>query len=330
MKHKRNQRGFHHIALVLTIVVVAVIGLVGWRVLNKQDKSQPSSATPTQPIIDPSKQPANSIYWDMTYVSLSDRPDKFSPGSKAVEHASVPDVIQLIKALGKYAAGDILIYYVDSAHMSGPGTENIGLVVSKDNGKTWSSGISTRVSGKVNKGGVVDPSVVQLLDGRLRMYFFGSEVTNGDPAQQTQPHRVYSAISANGVNFTVESGIRFEESSKLTDPEVIFWSNQWYMYYSMITETQLAVSSDGLNFTAKKVIGGSVGGVPGALAFDNGVRIYGCSQGIATAFANDGLNFKTDGTDIVAGALCDPSAIKLADGQYLMIYKVKDPPAYAN
>lgn len=44
MNRKQNQRGFHHIALLLMIVVLGVIGFAGWRVFSKNDKSQSSSA----------------------------------------------------------------------------------------------------------------------------------------------------------------------------------------------------------------------------------------------------------------------------------------------
>ena len=44
MKHNQNQRGFHHVGLVLLAVVLAVIGVAGWRVFNNQKQSrQPPS-----------------------------------------------------------------------------------------------------------------------------------------------------------------------------------------------------------------------------------------------------------------------------------------------
>jgi hypothetical protein len=38
MKHKRNQRGFHHIVL-LMVIVIAIIGFAGWQVHNKSSSS---------------------------------------------------------------------------------------------------------------------------------------------------------------------------------------------------------------------------------------------------------------------------------------------------
>src|SRR3990167_5465644 len=44
MKHNQNQRGFHYVGLVLLAVVLAVIGVAGWRVFNNQKQSrQPPS-----------------------------------------------------------------------------------------------------------------------------------------------------------------------------------------------------------------------------------------------------------------------------------------------
>lgn len=39
MKHKHDERGFHHIFLLLTVVVIAIVGLVGWRVFKNQSNS---------------------------------------------------------------------------------------------------------------------------------------------------------------------------------------------------------------------------------------------------------------------------------------------------
>lgn len=188
-------------------------------------------------------------------------------------------------------------------------------------GKTWKEAGHISLSEKSNKGGAVDPSIVQLEDGTLRLYFFGSEITSGDPAKHPGKHKVYSAKSSNGVNFIIE-GVSFEDE-KLTDPEVIYFQNKYFMYYSVGATIKLATSSDGLKFTAVNITGGDVGGVPGALALDNnGIRLFGCKGGIQMAFASNGINFKPDGMiDIKA---CDPAAVKLSDGRYALLYKIDE------
>ncbi|HEY5549823.1 MAG TPA: hypothetical protein VIK37_01300 [Candidatus Saccharimonadales bacterium] len=45
MKHKPNQRGFHHIALVLAVLVLAAAGFVGWRVIEKSRNGQSGNIT---------------------------------------------------------------------------------------------------------------------------------------------------------------------------------------------------------------------------------------------------------------------------------------------
>lgn len=261
---------------------------------------------------------------DKTYITFSSDGKNWQVGDLVAEHASVPDVIQLGSDVGDFKKDSILVYYIDFSQIGGPGTEQIVVVNSTNGGKSWSAKKNITISNKQNKGGAVDPSIVQLSDGRLRLYFFGSDVTTGDPGQATGPHKVYSAISSDGINFTVEDGVRFQNSG-LTDPEIIAYNNSWYMYYSVGSQFKLATSSDGLNFTSVTVSGGNIGGVPGALAIGGGVRVWGCSQGLAEGFAGDGTNFTKEQDDIFNGqvvGVCDPAAYSLSDGRYVMVYKV--------
>lgn len=45
MKLKRNQQGFHHIIFPIALVVVAVIGFAGWRVVSKHNKASNNSSS---------------------------------------------------------------------------------------------------------------------------------------------------------------------------------------------------------------------------------------------------------------------------------------------
>ena len=135
-------------------------------------------------------------------------------------------------------------------------------------------------------------------------------------------HKVYSATSKDEINFITEPGARFE-AKQLTDPEVIFYKNQWYLYYSVGTESKLATSTDGLTFKEQQITGGEVGGVPGALiTSDGGVRLFGCGKGLSTALSPDGINFKKEQENIIDMA-CDPAAVKSAQGGYAMVYKIR-------
>lgn len=324
---KKNIKGFAIIEIIIVLVAILALGAGVWYFHGRQGQNipqnNPVAANPGSQF--PGGQPL-SPYNDKIYATLSGVPNTFPAGTEIAEHASVPDVVQLTQDTGNYQKGDLLVYFVDFAAATTPGTESISVIVSHDNAKTWGSKTSLTITGKVNKGAVVDPSIAQLPDGRLRLYFFGSETTGGDPAQQQQPHRVYSALSRDGINFAVESGYRLEDP-QLTDPEVIYWHNRWYMYYSVGANAELAVSNDGLNFTKQTLSDEGIGGVPGALALPGAVRLYGCNNGISTGLAHDGIHFIKDGSNIVSGATCDPSVIQLSNGSYLMIYKVSASPS---
>ncbi|MEK7096064.1 MAG: hypothetical protein AAB896_02120, partial [Patescibacteria group bacterium] len=45
MNHNRNERGFHHIALLMMFVVLGVIGFAGWKVLGEKDAANPAATT---------------------------------------------------------------------------------------------------------------------------------------------------------------------------------------------------------------------------------------------------------------------------------------------
>ncbi|MDO8591642.1 MAG: hypothetical protein Q7R60_01790 [bacterium] len=45
---KRNNQGFHLLAIVLVVTVVGAVGLVGWKVASKKDKATPSAANSSQ------------------------------------------------------------------------------------------------------------------------------------------------------------------------------------------------------------------------------------------------------------------------------------------
>ena len=261
-----------------------------------------------------------------TYLASSTDGKTWKKGILVQRQASVPDLIQLDQNLSSFKKSDLLIYFVDFSTMTeDPGSEGLGLVSSSDGGKTWGEKKAVSVKNKPNKGAAVDPSLVQLSDGRLRLYFFGSEVTQGDPAKAEGEHKVYSAVSTDGINFQTEKGTRLA-TKNLTDPEVIFYKGNWYMYWSNGQNTKLAISSDGLTFTGKEIAGGEVGGVPGALVTSGGmVRLFGCKMGgIATAISSDGLNFKPEQEGILNG--CDPAPIKLDNGTYSMVFKEVEMP----
>lgn len=130
---------------------------------------------------------------------------------------------------------------------------------------------------------VCDPTVVTLDDGRVRMYYKGGDGKQGGPG--TAVHKVYSAISSDGLTFTRE-GLRID-SEKTGDRG---WAS-----------------------------------VPEAIKLPDGrVRIYYVTgdiennNGIASAISTDGLTFtKEPGTRV--RNFVDPAVLRLGDGRFLLL-----------
>lgn len=263
------------------------------------------------------------------YVTRSDDPTAFEDSSEIVfDMGSVPDAVLLTQDSEAGNAGDLLMYFPSFKNFSGAGDEKIMAAKSTDNGATWIELGLITMENAIEGVTAVDPSLIQLEDGRLRMYFYGSQFVAGqDPASIEGDHNIYSAISEDGLTFTMEAGVRWAQE-KITDPDVVYHPDfgTWLMYISEGPKTHIITSNDGLEWFDSE-FDWDGGGVPGAyVAADGTVYLYGCGQGgITTESSVDGIIF--DGTPTVAlttsdqSIICDPSPVLLDDGTVLMVYK---------
>lgn len=269
----------------------------------------------------------SSVLDDTTHITTSNNPKTFTDSATTLfELASVPEIVLLSSASAVGDAGDLLLYYVDFSEFEGAGDETIAMSRSTDEGATWSEPVNTVFTGQQNAGANVDPSVVQLGDGSVRLYFFGSEIVDQSAAETAGQNIIYSAISTDGINFTVEDGQRFGKKN-ITDPEVIYFNSQWIMYYSEGATSGIATATDGLSFANTEYTWDS-GGVPGAYVESSSViRIYGCQNGVINMQeSSDGITFtESAATENVLSSsgfiVCDPSPVLLQDGQIVMAYK---------
>lgn len=223
------------------------------------------------------------------------------------EHASVPDAI--------LKNGVIHVYFVDVSEDGKP--EQIGHIQSSDNGKTWSKKTILTISGLGDKV-AVDPNPYLLPDGKIRLYYFDISKTR---TEGTENNSIYSAISADGINFTEEEGVRFKYKG-IYDPSVIKVGDAWRLYVGTDENNVLsATSADGLNFVYEGVAL-SGGSIPKVIYTDDLYYLY--TGGIQISTSSDGKIFKKtmDRFDI-GGLTADPGVIKLADGTYFMVYKTK-------
>jgi hypothetical protein len=234
-------------------------------------------------------------------------------GRILVETASVPDAI--------VKDGVIYAYFVD---VSTDGiAEQIGMIKSADNGQTWSDRQIIKIGG-VGAKVPVDPDPFLLPDGKIRLYYFDIEANRG--GKQTAAggkNKIYSAISSDGINFTEESGVRFEYDD-IYDPDVIKIGDSWRMYVGTGDQRVLsATSTDGLNFSYEGVALTS-SAVPNI--FHDGSKYYLFTAGINIATSSDGKTFtKSTSNFMIQGKItADSGVVRLGPNSYLMVYKTKD------
>jgi arylsulfatase A-like enzyme/dienelactone hydrolase len=244
---------------------------------------------------------------DRVFFTTSPDGLTWGPATLLSEKASVPDLLRTSQ--GVYWA-----YWVDFSNFTAPRTEKIAVARSAD-GRTWEK-LGTVQFKNLGSRVPVDPDVIELPDGRLRMYFY-------DITQDRGEHPIYSAISSDGLHYDLEPGIRFT-LERIFDPDVIKLKDGRYrMYLNNEGRIISATSADGLSFVLDPGVRVERGGVPGAIVLNDGsVRLYGC--GISAYKSADGLNFSFEReTNIRAtppAIVCDPAVTATPDG-YLMVYK---------
>ncbi|MBC7259770.1 MAG: hypothetical protein H5T65_11030 [Chloroflexi bacterium] len=141
-------------------------------------------------------------------------------------------------------------YWVDFTDPTVPGGQRMGVARSVD-GIHWEKLGVVNFTGLEQRGpGPADPDVMELPDGRLRMYFF-------------RERTVYSALSTDGINYTVEEGYRLT-ADEIWDPNVIRLPDGRYRMYLNHRDIISASSDDGMTFTLDDGVRVQRGAVPGA------------------------------------------------------------------
>ncbi len=242
------------------------------------------------------------------------------------KEGSVADVVEITVQGSKVApVGTLLLYFLDFSHWRAEGLSYPVMTTSPD-GKTWApqKQLTFRSADRA-EAQVADPSLVELPDGRLRLYFF--QWPTPDPSATPGPatHEFWSAISEDGVNFQVEPGVRLAAIGA-TDPEVAKVGDEWLMIFAMPGGPHLARSRDGLAWVA-----------------DDRAKLPGClalmPDGKLTAFQSRGKDtwvagFEVDpiapdfgkqalppGDETCRSGTEDVTVIRRMDGSYYMVWK---------
>lgn len=297
----------------------------------------------TEPSVDTSslgtpEGPTSGVQDHELYFAVSEDGDNWEVTTEEtiLEMASVPNLLLLKEDVGDFEAGTLISHFVDASEFHDWGDERIGYITSEDNGETWSDRELITIEGKPEELTAVDPCVVQLPDGRLRLYFFDFTANKNLLAGEATDPTFYSAISEDGLTFEFEGEVYSSTAALITDPEVLWYEDRWLLYNPVFESDEgmqsgenkihVSESTDGTDFEYLTTI--DFQGIPGVMEEDGTVTLFGCSRGgITRVTSTDGIEFDLDNEEVVlSSGGCDPDPVQLPDGSYaMMIKRIKAP-----
>ncbi len=246
----------------------------------------------------------SGLYAHQIYLTSTQDGLNFDAEALIIEHASVPDLV-----IGP--DGALWVYYVNGE----PGQHGIFAARQTESGEWELMGCVT-LDGRFN-GNAVDPNVARLPDGRIRLvYFEGFFVGDTRPKPGT-PHPIFSAISEDGINFTVEGQLIAVD--EVTDPSMIqLPDGSWLLAMTRPTETLLASSKDGRTFELTGVVLEEPGIPELALLPEGRIGLY---LGQMFISEDNGQTWEVHPEVRVPGSGADPSMTALPQGGFAFAYK---------
>jgi hypothetical protein len=257
--------------------------------------------------------------WDNDVYLYRAFPDGAAERIAVFERAGVPSLIRL--ADGRLMAAHQWFPENDDAAF-----DKVAVRFSTDDGATWTAPRAIDLAG-LPEGyrSPFDPTLLQLPDGRIRLYF----TTNTARTFQQAIPWIASAVSMDGVSFVFEPGVRLAVAGEMViDCAAVLHRGVFHLYSPVQTglgSAYHATSRDGLAFTRESDV--TLPGVRwlGAATSDGArLRFYGTSdQGIWTAASVDGASAWSPLERIrVQGA--DPGIVEENDGSRFVL--VTGPP----
>jgi hypothetical protein len=224
-----------------------------------------------------------------------------------VYHADVPDAV-----LGP--DGQVYVYFQG---LWAPTQDGIMVGISPDGQGDWTFHQVSISETQGWPGRPCDPDVI-VTGSTFRLYF------TGDPTGDLKPE-TYSAVSADGIHFTREAGVRFAVAgSQVLDPSLLWAGNtlQYFAGGAAPGQNWHAHSGDGLSFMPQANFSAEGLMMSNGLALPDGAfRFYGFPNsphgGIRTLYSADGENWTVepgwrlqyDGTHPLENAYVKDSAV---------------------
>lgn len=198
----------------------------------------------------------------------------------------------------------------------------IAYATSDDSGANWTTLKPIVLSGIPKSGPPVDPTLVQLDDGSLRLYFtlhLDGQARAG--LASAKAPTIAGPFAYEGVHLTLTD-------ANLLDPAVVKLGSTWHYFTPKPGTTDKSLhgtSPDGTTFTWQPEITLSMQMLGSAVIVDGKIRFYGTGPGgVLSALSADGLAWTMDPGVRMAGGV-DPGVARLSNGQYIMLYTVLPP-----
>ena len=209
-----------------------------------------------------------------------------------------------------------------------------GLIFTKEQGTRISPGTGFETH-------VCDPTIVDLPGGKMRMYYKGANTMKPGPGSI---HKIYSAISSDGLTFQKE-GLRIDSETNgdrgwASVPDAIMLPDgRVRLYYVTAAEMEhgigSAISSDGLNFVKEPGLRVPNLVDPALIKIDNKYILFGASiderfaalpKGIYYLESSDGLKFGEAIAVFQTDNVYDPSVLKVDEKTVRVFYGKVAPP----
>ena len=246
---------------------------------------------------------------------------------KRLEDGSVPFVHRLND-------GRVRLYYCNSKGILSAISQD-GITFTKESGVRLSPGTGSEVQ-------VCDPTIIDLPNGKMRMYYKGASSLNPGPGQSI--HKIFSALSSDGLTFQKE-GLRIDSETSgdkgwASVPDAIMLPDgRVRLYYVTAANGEhgigSAISSDGLNFVKEAGLRVSSLVDPALVKIGDRYVLFAASiderfaalpKGIYYLESSDGLTFGEAKTVFQSSDVYDPSVLKIDEKTVRVFYGKVLPP----